>query len=128
MAQIPTATYLALAVAYDGARRAIVGAETFMDDAVDAIVDLTSTTEGAAAMEIAMLSPVNESRTAVTTTVNSTSGILLGVRAINNYVINNSTATTTQVATHGTKLTYFVKVTMDQVWDQDTMVPYYWEE
>ncbi|KKL69360.1 hypothetical protein LCGC14_2115730 [marine sediment metagenome] len=127
MAQIPTATYKAIADAYHSLRSGLVGAPQFAEDALDAVVDLTTGTEGATEVELALLIPLNSGKKFVETMSNSTSGLVQAVRAVNNYVINNSEATTAQISKYGDKLSVFVMVTMENVWDNGC-VPWYWEE
>ena len=88
---------------------------------------ITSATPGATELELALLTPCNNAKTYVTSLVGSITGYVSAVRAINNYVINNSTATATQIGVYGSKLSVFVKLDMDTVWDNGC-VPWYWEE
>ena len=75
----------------------MLAADDDIQAALDAVVDITTSTTSAVAIELALLSPTNTAKNATTITVNSTTSLLVAVRAINDYVIKNSTSTATDV-------------------------------
>jgi hypothetical protein len=117
MAQLPTTLYRDFAEAFDASRRDVVGADLDIQTALDAVVDITTSTASAVDIELALLSPTNAAKNATTTTVNSTTSLLNAVRAINDYVITN----TTSIAAD--PLADFVN--NDVTWTRD-LVPFHW--
>jgi hypothetical protein len=117
MAQLPTTLYRDFAEAFDAARRDILEADDDIQTALDAVVDITTSTASAVAIELALLSPTNAAKNSTTITVNSTTSLLRAVRAINDYVITNS------VSTASNKLQDFVN--NDVTWTRG-LVPFHW--
>ena len=136
MTQLTAAFYVALAEYYDSAKGAIASAETYMEDALDEVVDITTTTNpaDAAEIELALLGSANTSKEAVTNLAQSNSSFLLIVRSLNDYIISHNTATDAEIAAAALadgapswdKLTYFVNITCDGTWTSG-YAPCYWE-
>jgi len=117
MAQLPATLYVSFAESFDGARRDILAADDDIQAALEAVVDITTSTTGAVAIELALLGPTNTAKNATTISVNSTTSLLTAVRAINDYVITNSTSTATD------KLADWVNVSV--TWTRG-LVPFHW--
>ena len=90
MAQISTTLYQNLAEDYDDARSKMLDVDDGLLTAVNRIVNLTTTTTGALELEIGLLAPFYSTYTSINTIVTSTAAWLTAVRAINNYVIDES--------------------------------------
>ena len=137
MTQLTAAFYVSLAEDYDSAKGAIVSAAVFMDDALDTVVDITTSTNpaNAAEVELALLGPANTSKEVVDSLAASNSSFLIIVRALNGYIIDNNAVTDATLAAYALTigapsvdaLTYFVNVTCDGTWTTG-YVPCYWED
>lgn len=109
MAQLNKNLYEKIARYFDKSREAISGADLYILEAVEAIVDITTSNyvpgDGSGSpdaieavnVEVALLNLVNASYSSVKALVGSTTPYLEGVKAVNNYVINNATTTGTSV-------------------------------
>tara|TARA_Y100000310_G_scaffold308873_1_gene352423 strand:+ start:2983 stop:3393 length:411 start_codon:yes stop_codon:yes gene_type:complete len=117
MAQLPETLYVSFAEAFDASRRDILAADDDIQAALDAVVDITTATTSAVDIELALLSPTNTAKNATTITVNSTTNLLTAVRAINDYVITNSTSAAADV------LADFVNVSVSWTRGQ---APFHW--
>jgi len=113
MAQIPTSLYQNIAEDFDTARSTMLDVPVTILTAVNRIVDLTTATTGALGFEINLLSPFYSTYNAVNGITTSSAAWLAGVRAINNYVIDNSDVAVSDA------LASFV----NSIW---TCVPTYW--
>lgn len=133
MAQITDSLYRIIAKRYDYGITALQDADDQILEALNEVVDITTTnTDGAVDIELALLTPANQGYTFMVGLVTSNSGLLNLVRAINNYVINNSTGTPTVdfLSDFVTALDWSV---VDGTWDTakdgssaTNCVPYYW--
>jgi len=137
MTQLTAAFYVELAEYYDSAKGAIVGAAVFMEDALDTVVDITTSTNpaDAAEIELALLGPANTSKEVVDSLAASSSSFLTFVRALNSYIINNNLITDATLAAYALTigapsvdaLTYFVNFTCENTWTTG-YCPCYWED
>ena len=137
MTQLTAAFYVELAEYYDSAKGAIAGAAVFMEDALEAVVDITTTTNpvDAAEIELALLGPANSSKEAVDNLAESNSSFLLLVRSLNDYILSHSLVTSATLAAYAVSigapsvdaLTYFVNVTCNATWTSG-YCPCYWED
>jgi len=125
MAQIPTSLYQNLATSYNDAREQMVGADQYLLDALNYVVNVTTSVPGGAEIELALLGSVNASYRMLGDVLSSTSSMIQACIAINSYVIANMTAADAVLATAAgvDKLTYYVNNQCS--W---SCVPYYWEE
>ena len=118
MAQISTTLYKNLAESFHNSRVQMLGADDYLQDAVDYVVDVTTAIAGGVDIELALLGPVNSASATTTDIINSTSNLMDAVRAINDYVITNTSTANAAAATAlgYDKLTYWVNVTMKNTW------------
>jgi len=137
MTQLTAAFYVAMAEYYDSAKGAIAGAAVYMEDALEEVVDITTTTNpvDAAEIELALLAPANLSKEAVDSLAASNSSFLSLVRALNSYIVSHSEVTSAVLAAYALSigapsvdaLTYFVNVTCHDTWTIG-YCPCYWED
>ena len=118
MAQISTTLYKNLAESFHNSRVQMLGADDYLQDAVDYVVDVTTAIAGGVDIELALLGPVNSASATTTDIINSTSNLMDAVRAINDYVTTNTSTANAAAATAlgYDKLTYWVNVTMKNTW------------
>jgi len=118
MAQISTTLYKNLAESFHNSRVQMLGADDYLQDAVDYVVDVTTAVDGGVDIELALLGPVNLASTTTTDIINSTGNLMTSIRAINDYVITNTSAANSAAATSlgVDKLEYWVNVTMKSIW------------
>jgi len=102
MAQITEALYKTIADAYASIDDSLVSVSTDARNALDAIVDVnlnygdpSQDADAALAIELALLTPFNTAFVTATNISVSVAGLLDAVRAINNYVVNNTDGTDT---------------------------------
>ena len=98
MAQLETSLYKTIADDYNTLNTSLSGVTEPAQNALYAIVDITTSygdpsgdAAAALAVELALLVPFNLAYAGAQNIVNSITPILDAVRAINNYVVNNST-------------------------------------
>jgi hypothetical protein len=143
MAQLNKAIYEQIARNFNAARSAMMGTDSYINSAVEEVVNITTTNyipagetsanaSAAVAVEIALLGVINSTYSAVSDLVSTTSPYLATVRVINKFVIDNAEGT----GTADEKLTAYVNSinwtgSLDDVSDTDSgtnEIPFYWEQ
>lgn len=102
--------YKLLATDFANVRDAILSSQTYANEALDRVVDVTSSDyTDAVNIEIALLGAVNSSKSSVVNVMNDTSSLVNAVRAINDYAIS----ITTKGASDNSTLETFIKDAYD---------------
>lgn len=127
MAQISTTLYGTIATNYANAREKMTEVDDYLLTALEAVVDITSGIPSGTEIELALLDECYSSYLATQNMMASTSSLFVTIRALNDYIITNTTAANRTIADNlGLDyLTYWVNTTMNPYW---SCVPFYWEE
>jgi len=137
MAQISGTLYNQIADAYAAIDTALSGIATNARTALDAIVDVGSTTypdpsttlvdaDAALEIELALLQVFNTAYVVAGNIENSNSGLLDAVSAVNDFVVANQTYSGVATSTAKVKLDYFVNTQMQNYWTTPTVIPAGW--
>ncbi|MCD6435532.1 MAG: hypothetical protein J7L15_04020 [Clostridiales bacterium] len=133
MAQISKELYADYAYQFHLSQEAMDGADIYLANALNEVVNLTSSVDGAVEIELALLQPTQTAYASLQNSIASISSTLDAVRALNNYVINNYVGSE---VTATAKLTEFVDVivwtddvdeTISGSKPSDDLVPCFWK-
>jgi len=130
--QIDRDLYRTIAVAYAAIDVNLAGVSTYARTALNAIVDVDTTTypdatpsvadaDAALEIELALLQPFNIAYTSAQNISVSVSSLLDAVRAVNNHVVANGTGATAKI-----KLDNYINVDMDGHWGVGGACPLGW--
>ena len=126
MAQIITSLYKSYADAFALCDDYLNLAASSIEDALHDVVNVTTTgysagQDAAVEIELTLLGPTNQANNSASDISTNTNGLLDAIRAINNFVIANSTTSGTAKA----KLDAWINTSMDAVWT-DSCCPVGW--
>lgn len=141
MAQISGTLYNDIADAYAAIDDALSGISVNARIALDAIVDVDSTTytpyssnpsdvfpdaDAALEIELALLQVYNTAYVVAGNIENSNSGLLDAVASVNDFVIRNQDSVSVADGTAKEKLDYFVNTQMENFWTTPDTIPSGW--